>query len=172
MSNVLGAEETHNSADFCHPAERWGARRLMVAILCAGVGLALSGCALSMSEFAQKPDKDGTADPVVLTSQPDFDTGNTANPPPTPEALAAQAEAVAGTPTAMAAPAGGTENTQQTAPRQSDSKLLTPEEKARVIAELEALARGQSAQQPASQTSNECDPNAAQPLDPDDPCAR
>jgi hypothetical protein len=50
-------------------------------------------------------------------------------------------------------------------PGQPKSKLLSPEEKARLIAELEALARSQEARAAASKAA--CDDEAAQALDPE-----
>jgi hypothetical protein len=135
------------------------------------LALVVSGCALSLSEFADNSESQDSRGPVVLTGQPDFDTGNTSAPPPTAEALAEQAQTVAGSPTALAPAPGSAGAAQQAAganaaPASSNSDLLTPEEKARVIAELEALARGQTAPAPAAQaTSNECDPDATQTLE-------
>jgi hypothetical protein len=172
----LDTTEVHNYRDTSRPAPKRGGLKLLPAILFAGLALAVSGCALSMNEFAQNRELQGPAEPVALTGTPEFDTAPGA-PPPTAEGLAAQAAAVADSPTALAPTASATQAAGQSsgfpninaAPQQSNSKLLTPEEKARVIAELEALARGQGASAPAAKaTSTECDPDAAQNLDPAD----
>ena len=52
-----------------------------------------------------------------------------------------------------------------TPPQQPKSKLLSPEEKARVVAELEALARSQNGTSAADKAK--CDEEAAKALDPE-----
>jgi hypothetical protein len=166
LLNPLDTTEADNSAGFARPASKRGGQRMVPAILVAGLALAVSGCALSMNEFAQNRELQGSGEPAALSGSSEFDTTN--NGPPTAEALAAQATAVAESPTALApttVQADGSSN-PSAAPAQSNSKLLTPEEKARVIAELEALASGQGASAPAAKaTSNECDGDAAAKLE-------
>ena len=103
----------------------------MAAALVGAAAIALSGCAYTMGEFAQSERQ------------------------PAPAADAAQTGAIPIKPATYvvdttAAPAGvaTTEAAYpniNAVPLPPKSKLLTPEEKAKVIAELEALAKGQEA---------------------------
>ena len=117
-------------------------------LVVAGLGFLLGGCAYSMSEFAlERPepasvaaapaDAIGAAVPLAPTALVDE------GPPPT--VAATQPTTTASLPPAPS----GTYPNPGLPPNQSDSKLLSPEEKAKVIAELEALARNQKVTPPA-----------------------
>lgn len=112
------------------------------------LGFLLGGCAYSMSEFAlERPEPasvaaapanaTGAAVPLVPTALVD------AGPPAT--AAGAQPSTTASLPPAPS----GTYPSPGPPPNQPDSTLLSPEEKAKVIAELEALARSQKVTPPA-----------------------
>ena len=145
----------------------------------AAIGLALSGCAYSMSEFA-RTDPTPTGSPTVLTgtvNEPPAEIA-TAKPAPAAKPIALVEEPPSATTRLDAAvvatgtPPPATEgypNFNQTPPRQN-SKLLSPEEKAKVIAELEALAKAQGAPvAKARQAARaECDAEAAKTLDPEE----
>ena len=107
---------------------------IVVAVLCASA----AGCALTRGDFVQRENTPVAATsalevrPAVLVQEGAPATTNTA----TDQSVRA---AAAANPPPSAKP--------DTAPK--EAKLLSPEEKARVVAELEALARGQTAGQPA-----------------------
>ena len=116
------------------------------ALLIAGLGLGLSGCAYSMSEFAVGRDAQtqATGAPVVVTGAP-----VTASVAPVAPTALVEEEPV---PTPRPAPAAAVVNAApeaypniNAAPERPKADLLSAEEKARVIAELEALARAQGA---------------------------
>lgn len=118
-------------------------RQGFAAALVAGVALALSGCALGMSEFSRTAAKTDAAAPVVREAV--LEEGAI---PLKPAALVEEdpAPAVERTPAAAAAdaviPPVGYPNLN-VVPDQPKGKLLSPEEKAKVIAELESLAHSQ-----------------------------
>jgi hypothetical protein len=146
------------------------------AVFVVGLGLALSGCAYSMSEFAQSSPVEAPAAPVVLS-----DAVPTPSVAPTltvaPTALAEE-EAP---PLPRTAPAQPSDDTASVAPQvaavgypninavppKSKGKLLTPEEKAKVIADLEALARtqGKETEKVRQAQAAECAADAAKALD-------
>ena len=103
-------------------------RRTLAAALVATAVLALSGCGYTMNEFAQKSASatPASTEPGALSMKP---ATYVVDSPATPPA---------------AATASGFPNLNQV-PTDQKAKLLTPEEKAKVIAELEALAKGQEA---------------------------
>lgn len=124
--------------------QRRGQRRLGGVLVAASLGVFLSGCAYSLSEFAAEPRQPAVQDATA----PEEATGAAmplreavlvedvpAPPPPQPSALAA---------TGSTQPAGDYPNLA-IPPGQPTAKLLSPEEKAKIIAELEALAKGQGA---------------------------
>jgi hypothetical protein len=152
-----------------------GPRRLAGAALAAGIGLVASACALAPGEFAQTSPEPlvltgayvenpaGTpveAQPAVVVAvepQPD-------QPPPLPPPTAAEAAVLAPPVRLASAPAAaGYPNISQP-PAEPTGKLLSPEEKARVVAELEALAASQG--EPSSAAKKKCDAAAAEALDP------
>ena len=112
----------------------------------AALGFLLGGCAYSMSEFAlERPepasvaaqaDATGAAVPLVPTAL--VDDG------PPPAASVTQPATTASLPPAPSS----TYPSPGPPPNQPDSTLLSPEEKAKVIAELEALARSQKVTPP------------------------
>jgi hypothetical protein len=145
------------------------------AVFVVGLGLALSGCAYSMSEFAQSSPVEAPAGPVVLSDgvpAPNVAPALTAAPtalveeeaPPLPRTAPTQPS----DDTASIAPAatGGYPNINAVPPK-SKGKLLTPEEKARVIADLEALARtqGKETEKVRQAQATECAADAAKRLD-------
>jgi hypothetical protein len=106
---------------------------IVVALLCASA----AGCALTRGDFVQRDSTPVAATtpvevrpavlvqeggPAAAATDQSIKAAAAANPPPTPKADATPKEA----------------------------KLLSPEEKARVVAELEALARGQTAGEAAA----------------------
>jgi hypothetical protein len=144
-----------------------------------GLGLAASGCAQSMSEFARNdssartvataypapgdPQVAGVARPAVMveeTTVPAPTSRTTRTMAPMAIAPATAEPASAEQPGQGIAPAAVNLNR---VPEQPKSKLLTPDEKAQVIAELEALAKKQSATLGKSKKSTTC---AGENLDP------
>ena len=176
---------TWNSVDWRHrdPPPYAFLRRLVTAAAIVGLGLAAAGCAQSMSEFAR--DGDGTvasaypassgpatltpgdpqtvavARPAVLVEEmtvPASQSPTARTTAPMAIAPAAAQVAEAEQPNLRIEPAAVNLNR---VPEEPKSKLLTPAEKAKVIAQLEALAKKQSAT--LGEKSKDC---AAQDLDP------
>jgi hypothetical protein len=150
-----------------HPASLASSRRWLVVAAVIGLGLAASGCAQSMSEFARNDASAGTVataypsagaatslapgDPQTVASmaRPAVLVDETTEPAPAARTVAPMAIVPATANLASAAQpdqgiAPAAVNLNQV-PEQPNSKLLTPAEKAKVIAELEALAKKQSA---------------------------
>lgn len=125
--------------------EKLRVRQGLAAALIASAGLALSGCAYTMGELAQTAKK--LAEKPVMLTEAVLDDGAASVRP-----VALLEEEVAAprqrTPAAVAAetviPPTGYPNINAVRPT-SKSKLLTPEQKAKVIADLEGLARRQGA---------------------------
>ena len=149
-----------------------------------GLGFAATGCAQSMSEFARTGDSasayPASGAPVALTPS-DPQVASVARPavlvdettvPAKPRSqstrssapmeIAPRAAEVASAEEPDTAIAPAAVNLNQV-PAQPKSKLLTPDEKAKVIAELEALAKKQSATLGKAKKSTAC---AADNLDP------
>jgi hypothetical protein len=130
-------------------------RRALAAALVATALLALSGCGYSMSEFAQKPvgSTAASAEPGALPVKP---ATYVVDSPATPTASGAPASA------------GGFPNLNQV-PTDQKAKLLTPEEKAKVIADLEALAKNQEAaiEKARKADSAKCDDAVQKSLNPE-----
>jgi hypothetical protein len=128
-------------------------RRPAVVIAVCGLALLVSGCAYSLSEFAQEPAPPATSASIAPAVAEPLATG--AAVPLQPTALVDEGPASQprqSTPQVMATgslppPASATE---------PDSALLTPEEKAKVIAELEALARSQKVTAPPVTPQTKC----------------
>ena len=137
----------------------------MLAVI--GLGLAASGCAQSMSEFAQTPP------PATMTPAVYSDVGPLPQVGGAPATVASVPPAASGAPIALVPqthtaartadadlpplpppPSGNTDLKRP--PQQPDGKLLTPDEKARVIAELEALAKSQTARQGKAKKAADC----------------
>ena len=119
-------------------------RRGVAAALIVGMGLALAGCAYTMGELAQA--KRPAAKSVMLTEAVLDDGAVSAKPVALlEEDVPARKER---TPAAVAAetviPPTGYPNINAVPPPHK-SKLLTPEQKAKVIADLESLAKRQGA---------------------------
>ncbi len=168
-----------NSAVWRHasPPPATFLRRLAAAAAIIGLGLAASGCAQSMSEFARNAD---TPSPVALTPG-DAQTAGVARPAilvdertvpaeaPRTTAPMAIAPAARATPEVAAvdpsdpgiAPAATNLNR---IPEQPKAKLLTADEKAKVIAELEAMAKKQSAQLDKDKTRTRTRKPPARPI--------
>ena len=141
------------------------AARGLAAALAVGAALALSGCAYTMGEFsrtAQKP-----ADAPVVKEAVLQDGALPLKPVALVEEdpLPSTVVAPAATATATVMHPSGYPNLN-VVPPPSKSKLLTPEEKAKVVADLEALARSQgvamSRERAASKSS--CDGLTAEEL--------
>lgn len=178
---------------FRHPASLASSRGWLIVAAVIGLGLAASGCAQSMSEFARNDASAGTTataypsanaptslapgDPQTMASmaRPAVLVDETTEPAPTARTarttapmaivpatadLASTAQPAAAEPDRAIAAAAVNLNQLPAQPR---SKLLTPEEKAQVIAELEALAKKQSATLGKAKKSSDC---AADNLDP------
>jgi hypothetical protein len=110
------------------------------AAIVIGAALMLSGCAMGLGEFAKQSDRS-----MVRTAAVDDTT--TASLQPAALVEEEPPAAVVRTPAAAAAEAVVPPNAYpnlNTVPQQPKSKLLTPEEKAKVIAELEGLAQKQA----------------------------
>lgn len=120
-------------------------RRGLAAVLLVGAGLALSGCGYTLGEFSRTAEKP-SAKQTVLTEAVMDDSAATVRPaalveeevlPPKQRTPAAVAVETVVPPTEYP--------NINAVPPSSKGKLLTPEEKAKVIANLEALARNQAA---------------------------
>jgi hypothetical protein len=139
-------------------------RQLLIPATAAAIGLSLAGCALSTSEL-----RDAAAAPQVLSN-----TSPASAVSATPAVLVEQAPAESSRAVAKAdalppLPKGPMDPRQTgsipSGGQQPAAKLMSPAEKARVIAELEALARGQSVAPPPPPRPAFCaDPEAK--LDP------
>ncbi len=163
------------------PAPHVLLQRLTAAAAIIGLGLLASGCAQSMSEFARtgttasaSPVSLDPADPQAVASvtrpavlvdeatvpMPPRGTIRTTAPmeiaPPAAEIAKAEP------PDAGIAPAAVNLNQ---VPEQPKSKLLTPAEKAKVIAELEALAKKQSAALSQAKKSTSCAADKVNPAE-------
>jgi hypothetical protein len=116
----------------------------MAAALVGAAAIALSGCAYTMGEFAQSERQPAPAADAAQTGaipiKPATYVVDTTATPPANVPLAVAPAAPAGVATTEAAYPN-----INAVPLPPKSKLLTPEEKANVIAELEALAKGQEA---------------------------
>jgi hypothetical protein len=118
--------------------DRAGGRAWPIGLLCVPLLAAfLGGCAYSLSEFASPLDR--TAQTASLPATADGAAM------PLKEAVLVQDEPAAPPtkPTALVAP--DTYPNLNVPPGQPTAKLLSPEEKAKTIAELEALAHSQGA---------------------------
>jgi len=142
------------------------ARQGVVAALIAGLGVALSGCAYTMGELAQasrQPSETAGDKPVVLTDAVLTDDAV----PVKPVALVEEADRNVAERPSVVATTGNSYPNINAAPASSKSKLLTPEEKAKVIAELEALARNQGASTVRVRQAAKAECDAAKALDPE-----
>ena len=153
-----------------------GSWRFCGAAAAVGVGLLASACALVPGEFAQT-----SFEPLVLTGAHVDNAAGTPvslqpavvaavnpqlhQPPPLPSPSSAGARTAPAQPaTTRSASATGGNPGASRPPAEPTSTLLSPEEKARVVAELEALAASQGAALSASR--KECDEAAADELKP------
>jgi len=123
-----------------------GTPRSAVALV-VGLALLATGCTMARDEFVRSD-----SDPVVLTGAL----------PPAPAGTEAPADRSAA-PLALSTPGAAAAATLP--PEQPEAKLLSPEEKADLIAELEALARNHDARAAADATG--CQDLTAQALDPE-----
>lgn len=157
MFNVLLTTPAHHPSRIIGTDGNFMRRRLAAALVATAV-LALSGCGYSMSEFAQKPaaSMPASGEPGAMPVKP---ATYVVDSPATPPASGASAPA---------ATAGGFPNLNQV-PADQKSKLLTPEEKAKVIADLEALAKSQEAaiEKARKADSTQCDDAVQKSLDPE-----
>jgi hypothetical protein len=114
-------------------------RQALAAAIVAGAAIGLSGCAMGLGEFAKKSD-------TSLTREAVLDGTTTASVKPAALVEEELTPTVEKTPAAAvdaAVPPTGYPNLNSV-PQQPGGKLLTPEEKAKVIAELEGLAQKQA----------------------------
>ena len=140
----------------------------MAAALVGAAAIALSGCAYTMGEFAQSerqpaPVADAAQTGAIPIKPATYVVDTTATPPANVP-LAVAPAAPAGVATTEAAYPN-----INAVPLPPKSKLLTPEEKARVIAELEALAKGQEAavDKTRKAAATKCDAAVQKALDPE-----
>ena len=137
--------------------------RPFAAILVVGMAIATSGCAYTMGGFdrptaaATPASVDGAATGALPIKPATYVVDTTDAPP----ARAAAAPATGAT-------AGSYPNINQV-PQEPKSNLLSPEEKAKVIADLEALARSQEAavEKSRKQASGKCDQAVQKSLNPE-----
>jgi hypothetical protein len=144
-------------------------RRLFPVAAVVGLALAAAGCAQSMSPFAMGgpgPSAESTSltsegagsvttQPAVLTEEttvPVSRNGTDSTAPMAFSPRAPQATSAEQPETGIAASA----NNLNRVPEQPKSKLLSPAERAKVIAELEALAKKQSTELGKDQQSTDC----------------
>ena len=140
-------------------------RSVTLLIVCA-IAASTSGCAYTMGEF----DRTADARPASI------DAGQTSALPMKPATYVVDTTNAASTSqSADAAPplpgntaAHGYPNFNQV-PEGPKSKLLTPEQKAKVIADLEALAKSQEAavEQTRKQSASKCDEAVRNALNPE-----
>ena len=128
-----------------------GGRPAVVIAVC-GLALLVSGCAYSLSEFAREPSPQASTTAAVAPAA----TG--AAVPLQPVALVDEGPAQ---PLPLRQPAPPVMATGSLPPptasaTEPDSALLTPEEKAKVIAELEALAKSQNVTPPPAAPQTKC----------------
>jgi len=126
-----------------------GGRRPAVVFAVCGLALLVSGCAYSLSEFAQEPSPQasttaaiapaGAAVPLQPVALVDEGLAPPSPPQPAPPVMAIGS---------LPPPAASA--------TEPDSALLTPEEKAKVIAELEALAKSQKVTPPPAAPQTKC----------------
>jgi|GraSoiStandDraft_28_1057319.scaffolds.fasta_scaffold535085_1 hypothetical protein len=139
-----------------HDQRAGAASAVVVALLCASA----AGCALTRGDFVQRDNTPvaSTAATSPLEVRPAVLVQE--GVPATASTDQAVKAAAANPPPALRA---------DTAPK--ETKLLSPEEKAKVVAELEALARGQTAGQSAADPKADCaaiayaKPSATQTVD-------
>ena len=156
------------------------ARQTLCALLFGGVALALGGCAQSMSEFSQAaaPGAPRTGQLMMEPTSTGPTIGNGVTRPAVlveETTVPAPARAAGGAPplpepnptTAYSQPSsgGGSYPNMNALPDQPKGKLLTAEEKAKVIAELEALAKRQGAAVPKPKQPAKCATENVKPAD-------
>jgi hypothetical protein len=144
------------------------AGRAVSAAAAVGLAVVLSGCAYSLGDFGlERPQR--PADNMAAAALP---------PQPAPPPMqSAAATTVPLEPTALAEPADptttasigpsntGTFVTPGVPADQPQNKLLTPEEKARVIAELEGLAKSQKVTPPGAGPTTKCEDETLDPAE-------
>jgi hypothetical protein len=126
--------------------------------------LGLSGCGYTLSEFA-RPVGNAAATPGEA---PRSNVATALAVPLQPTALV-ETDTRRATSGAESRPNAGAYPNINVVPPEPKGKLLTPEEKAKVIAELEALARSQGASMERSRDAarDACADKAAKKLDPE-----
>ena len=140
----------------------------MAAALVGAAAIALSGCAYTMGEFAQSerqpaPAADAAQTGAIPIKPATYVVDTTATPPANVPLAVAPASAVGVATTEAAYP------NINAVPLPPKSKLLTPEEKAKVIAELEAMAKSQEAavEKTRKAAAVKCDTSVQKSLDPE-----
>jgi len=139
--------------------------RPFAAILVVGMAVATSGCAYTMGGFdrptasATPASIDGTSTGALPMKPATYVVDTTDAPPALPRGGAAATTGET---------AGSFPNINQV-PQEPKSKLLSPEDKAKVIADLEALARSQEAavERSRKQASSKCDQAVQKSLNPE-----
>jgi hypothetical protein len=147
-------------------ARNYGRRGFAAAVL-IGVAVALSGCALGLGEFSKTAAVPPTDNPYMKEAV--LEDGSPVALKPAALVEEDAAPALAPTPAAAAAatvvPSDRYPNLNVVPPPQK-GKLLTPDEKAKVIAELEGLARRQGVTMAKGSTAADksCDGLSAEDL--------
>lgn len=163
------------------PLARLLSHRLTAVAAIVGLGLAASGCAQSIGGFADIGPQASTKPVALSPSDPQTVAGiarpavmvdeSTVPIPPkgtvrttAPMEIAPPAAEIAKAEPADQGIAPAAVNLNEV-PEQPKTKLLTPAEKAKVIAELEALAKKQSAQLSRSKKSTACAADKVNPAE-------
>lgn len=139
--------------------------RPFAAILMVGMAVATSGCAYTMGGYdrptaaATPTSLDGASTGAIPMKPATYVVDTTDTPPALPGAAAAPASG---------ATAGSYPNINRV-PQEPKSSLLSPEQKAKVIADLEALAKSQEAavEKSRRQHSAKCDQTVQNSLNPE-----
>lgn len=139
-------------------------RQSLALSLVIGIALATSGCAYTMGDFSRSsaattPASDTTMTGALPVKPATYVVDTTDKPLTTPTSAPSQPAPET---------AGSFPNLNQV-PEGPKSKLLTPEEKAKVMADLEALAKSQEAAVEKSRkaTAAECGDAVKNALDPE-----
>jgi len=149
-------------------------RRPFAISLVLGVALATSGCAYTMGDFsrgstaAATPASDATMTGAPPVQPATYVVDTTDKPYAAPATLTSLPQGGASASAAAPAATGAFPNLNQV-PEGPKSKLLTPEEKAKVMSDLEALAKSQEAAVEKSRkaSASACGNSVKNSLDPE-----
>ncbi len=151
-------------------------RRSLAIALVLGVAVATSGCAYTMGDFSRSstaaatPASDTTMTGALPVKPATYVVDTTDKPYTAPATVTSQRPPPSGASASASVPAapGAFPNVNQV-PEGPKSKLLTPEEKAKVMADLEALAKSQEAAVEKSRkaSASACGNSVKNSLDPE-----